>query len=112
MPKEDARGSQKMLAELIKKGGAATAEDVKSAIALPAATDYKLLRWYIRGIPAIYYEVETVFQMQPKQLADAVNRFVATAGIRDINILINGIPIPDIAQINMTLVHGDPKAAQ
>ena len=111
MPNEAARGSQKLLAQLVKKGAAATAEEVKAAVALPAASDYKLLRWLIRGIPAVYLEIETVFQVQPKQLGDAVNHFVATAGIRNINILINGIPIPDIAQINVTLAHGDPKAA-
>ena len=111
MSSEAARGSQKLLAQLVKKGTAATAEEVKAAVALPAASDYKLLRWLIRGIPAVYYEVETVFQLQPKQLGEAVNHFAANTAIRNINILINGIPFPDIAQINVTLAHGDPKAA-
>ena len=100
-----ARGSHKLLAQLAKKGAAATPEDVKAAVALPANSDYKLLRWLIRGIPPIYFEVETTFQVQPKQLGEAVNRFAANAAIRDINILINGIPFPDIAQISAVLAH-------
>jgi hypothetical protein len=96
-----ARGSQKLLAQLAKKGAAATADDVKAAVSVPAAADYKLLRWLIRGIPPVYFELETSFQVKPSQLGDAVNQFAANSAIRNINILINGIPIPDIAQINV-----------
>ena len=110
MPNEAARGSTKLLSELIKKGSAATPEEVKAAVSVAATADYKLLRWFIRGIPAVYYEVQTVFQVQPSQLAEAVKGFTANAGIRDINILINGIPKPDIAQITATIAHGDVKA--
>ena len=100
------RGSHKLLAQLAKKGHTATPEDVKAAIALPVAADYKLLRWLIRGTPA-YFEVETMFQMNPSQLGEAVNHFAENSAVRDINILINGIPKPDIAQINVTLAHGE-----
>jgi hypothetical protein len=98
-----ARGSEKLLANLAKKGAAATVEDVKAAVSLPPAADYKLLRWMIRGIPAYYLELETEFQMKPAQLGDFVNHFAAQAGIRDVNILINGIPRPDIAQVNVVV---------
>src|SRR5262245_30259962 len=101
-----ARGSEKLLAQLARKGTAATPEEVKAAVALPATSDYKLLRWLIRGIPPFYLELETAFQMKPQQLGDAINHFTATAGIRGINILINGIPKPDIAEVNVTLAHG------
>ena len=106
MSKENpARGSQKLLAQLAKKGSAATTAEVKAALALPANSDYKLLRWLIRGIPPVYFEVETTFQIQPKQLGEAVSRFAANGAVRDINILINGIPFPDIAQISAVLSH-------
>jgi hypothetical protein len=101
-----ARGSEKHLARLAKKGAAATLEDVKAAVSLPATSDYKLLRWLIRDIPPVYFEVETAFQVKPQQLAEFVNHFAAQSGIRDLNILINGIPKPDIAQVNVVLAHG------
>ena len=106
MPTENpARGSEKLLAQLAKKGSAATPADVKAALALPSNTDYKLLRWLIRGIPPVYFEVETTFQVQPKQLGEAVGRFTANEAVRDIHILINGIPFPDIAQISAVMSH-------
>jgi len=102
-----ARGSHKLVAQLAKKGAAATHEDVKAAVALPTASDYKVLRWLIRGIPPIYLELETVFSVKPQQLGDLVNHFAANSAIRDINILINGIPFPDIAQVNVVLAGGE-----
>ena len=102
-----ARGSHKLLAQLAKKGASATHEDVKAAVALPAASDYKLLRWLIRGIPPVYFELEAMFSTKPQQLGDLVNHFAASSGIRDINILINGIPKPDIAQVNVVVTGGE-----
>lgn len=99
-----ARGSEKLLlAQLAKKGAAATLEDVKAAVSLPATSDYKLLRWLIRGIPPVYFEVETAFQVKPQQLAEFVNHFATQAGIRDLDVFIYGIPKPDIAQVNVVL---------
>jgi hypothetical protein len=101
------RGSHKLVAQLAKKGAAATHEDVKAAVALPAASDYKLLRWLIRGIPPIYLELETMFSVKPQQLGELVNHFAANSAIRDINILINGIPFPDVAQVNVVVAGGE-----
>ena len=100
-----ARGSHKLLAQLAAKGAAATTEEVKAALSLPANSDYKLLRWLIRGIPPIYFEVETTLQVQPKQLAGLVNHFAESSGIRDINILINGIPFPEIVNVTVLQAH-------
>jgi hypothetical protein len=102
-----ARGSHKLVAQLAKKGAAATHEDVKAAVALAASSEYKLLRWLIRGIPPVYLELETVFEVKPQQLGDLVNHFAANASIRDINILINGIPNPDVAQVNVVVAGGE-----
>jgi hypothetical protein len=101
------RGSQKLVAQLAKKGAAATHEDVKAAVALPAASDYKVLRWLIRGIPPIYFELETMLSVKPQQLGELVNYFAANSAIRDINILINGIPHPDVAQVNVVVAGGE-----
>ena len=46
-----ARGSEKLLAQLAKKGAAATFDEVKAAVSLPATSDYTLLRW-------LYYKAE------------------------------------------------------
>lgn len=101
-----ARGSQKLLAQLAKKGAAASLEEVKAAVSLPATSDYKLLRWLIRGIPPFYFEIETAFQVKPQQLAEFVNHFATLSATRDLNILINGTPQPDIAHVNVVLAHG------
>jgi hypothetical protein len=103
-------GSQKMLTALIQKGSAATVEDVKAAVAVPAAAELKLLTWQIRGIPSIYLELEAVFQTQYTKVADAVNRFTAVDGIKNINVLVRGIPKPDIAEISAVVAHADVKA--
>ena len=100
------RGSEKLLAQLAKKGAAATNDDVKAAVSLPSTSDYRVLRWLIRGVPAYYLELETVFQVKPLQLGELVNHLAAQPGIRDVNILINGIPKPDIAEVNVVLAHG------
>lgn len=105
MANDAARGSQKLLAELIKKGTAATPDEVKAAVAVPSAAELKLLRWLIRGLPPIYYEVETVFETQAKQLSSIVNSLAANAGIRQINILTNGLPAFDTAQITAVVAH-------
>jgi len=107
MASSPARGSHKLLSELIKKGAAATAEEVKAAVSVPAAAELKLLNWLIRGLPPIYYEVETVFQAQPAQVSAAVNGFLSNASIRNVNILINGLPAFDSAVINAVFgIHG------
>jgi hypothetical protein len=98
-----ARGSQKLLAQLVQKRAAATPEEVKAAVSVPANADYKLLRWKVRGIPPFYYELETDFQVAPQKVGELVNHFAANSAIRNINILINGIPIPDIANVNVVL---------
>ncbi|HET9284094.1 MAG TPA: hypothetical protein VFR24_19255 [Candidatus Angelobacter sp.] len=98
-----ARGSQKLLAQLVQKRTAATPEEVKAAVSIPTTADYKLLRWQIRGIPPFYYELETDFQVAPQNVGELVNHFAVNSAIRNINILINGIPKPDIATVNVVV---------
>jgi hypothetical protein len=94
------RGSKKLLEELAKKGAGSSPEEIKAAVAVPANADYKLLDWHMRGIPA-FWELEAVFQVSPPQLGQAVTHFAENAAIRNIDILINGIPKPDIAQVTV-----------
>ena len=102
-PQRHLRGSQKLLEGLSKNQEAPTIEEIKKAIALPAAVDYKVLNWLIRGTPPAYLEWETTLQVSTTNLATVVNHFV---GLNDstigLHILINGIPIPEIANITVT----------
>ncbi len=101
------RGSQKLLEGLAKNQDVPTLDEIKKAVALPASVDYKVLNWLIRGIPPAYLEWETTIQVSTANLATVVNRFLdlndSTIGL---NILINGIPIPDIANVTVTNTAG------
>jgi hypothetical protein len=99
----EVRGSEKLLSDLIRKGSAATPEEVKAAVAIPAGFDYKLLNWHVRGIAPIDYVLETQFQVHPSQVSDLVDRFVANEKIQGINIMIYGTPLPDIAHVSATV---------
>jgi len=100
------RGSEKLLSNLINKGSAATPDEVKAAVAVPVAADYKLLRWLIRGTTPVYYEVETEFQVRPNQVSDLVNSFIGNKSIRDVNISIYCIPNADFAHVSATISQG------
>lgn len=108
MANEAARGSHKLLSELIKKGHTATAEEVKAAVSIPKAANVKLLNWYIRGIPPVYFEVSAVVQAEAAQVSTVLNGLFATAGLKAVNILTNGIPVYDIAEITATFAHTGP----
>jgi hypothetical protein len=101
VPQRQLRGSQKLLEGLAKNQDAPSIEEIRKAIALPV--DYKVLNWLIRGTPPAYLEWETTLQVSTANLATVVNHFVglndSTIGLR---ILINGIPIPEIANVTIT----------
>jgi hypothetical protein len=98
-----ARGSDKLLAGLIKKGRKATAQDVKAALALDTAGEISLLRWNPRGIPPALLEVEATVQTPVANLGNVVNHLAQSGSLRGIHILVNGIPIPDIAVLTATV---------
>jgi hypothetical protein len=88
----------------VNKGLAATPDDVKAALAIPANTNYTLLRWHPRGIPPVYYEVEAAFQVPRAQLATALTAFTALNGLKQVKILTNGIPsVYDAAEIEVVV---------
>jgi hypothetical protein len=97
-----ARGSQKLIAQLVQKR-TATPEEVKAAVSIPTTEDYKLVRWKPRGIPPFFYELELDFQVATKNVGALVNHLAANAAIQNINILINGIPRPEIANVNVVV---------
>jgi hypothetical protein len=108
MATDAARGSQKLLSELIKKGTAATPEEVKAAVAIPAAAEIKLLRWLIRGIPPIYYEVETVVELPVAQAAGLLGALLHNPTLRDVYLNTRGVPVYDRAQVTTVVAHQGP----
>ena|ERR1700728_3846448 len=99
----ETRGSQKLIADLIQKGSAATPEEVKAAFAIPATDEYQLLRYFPRGIPPVYYELEATFQVPQPSLPDAITSLAAHEAISNINVLIRGIP-PVVKTAEITAV--------
>jgi hypothetical protein len=101
----DLRGSQKLLQSLAKNGEVPSLEAIKKALALPANMDLHVPNWLIRGIPPAYLELDATFQVPISALSEVVNRFVqlndSAIGLK---ILINGIPVPDLATIEISNV--------
>jgi hypothetical protein len=101
------RGSQKLLQRLAKNGEAPTLEEIKEALALSDNIDLRVPNWLIRGIPPAYLKLEATLQVPIAGLSEVVNRFVqlndSTIGL---NILINGIPVPDFATIQVSNAPG------
>jgi len=96
------RGSQKMLENLAKNGAVPSLEEIKKALALPASTGVVVLNHLIRGIPPAYLELNATLQVPVKNLSDVVNRFVQlNDSAINMKILINGIPFPDLANIEI-----------
>jgi hypothetical protein len=92
------RGSQKLLEGLAKNGETPSPAEVIKAFNLPASA--KIPNWLIRGIPPVYLELEGTVEVPVAQVASVVERFVAlNDSTINLKIFINGIPIPDLAQI-------------
>jgi hypothetical protein len=102
------RGSQKLLQGLAKNGEEPSLEAIKKALALPGNIDLRVPNWLIRGIPPAYLELDATLQVPITGLSEVVNRFVqlndSTVGLK---ILINGIPVPDLATIQVTNTPGE-----
>jgi len=104
MASVDATGSQKLLSNVLSKGPAATPEEVIAALAIPATADYKLIRWFPRGIPPVYQELEAAFEVPQTKLPELVSQLAAHPGISNLNVLVRGIPpVIKVAEISAVL---------
>lgn len=104
MASVDATGSQKLLSSVLSKGSAATPEEVKAALAIPATVDYKLIRYFPRGIPPVYQELEAAFEVSPAQLPELVSQLAAHPAIGNLNVLVRGIPpVVKVAEVSAVL---------
>ena len=92
------RGSQKLLANLGKHTDVPNVEAIKKALQLPEAA--KIPSWQTKGTPQDFVQLNATIEVPISHLNDVVKSFV---GLNDssinLNILINGIPIPDVAQV-------------
>jgi hypothetical protein len=94
------RGSQKLLERLAKNGETPSPKEIIEAFNFPASA--KIPNWLIRGIPPVYLELEGTVEVPIADLSTLVQRFVAlNDSAINLKILINGIPIPEIAQVTV-----------
>lgn len=94
------RGSQKLLQGLAKNGEIPSIEEIKRALDLPQDGNIGIPNWLIRGIPPVYLELDATITTPVAQVGSIVNKFVAlNDSAIALKILINGIPLPDIATI-------------
>jgi len=106
--KPELRGSQKLLEHLAKNGVVPSLEEIKKALALPASTELRVPNWLIRGIPPAYLELNATLQVPIAHLSDLVNRFVLlNDSAISMRILINGIPFPELANVEIRNTPGE-----
>lgn len=92
------RGSQKLLANLAKNGEMPSVDEITKALNLPA--NAKIPNWQVRGTPVSYLTLEGTVEVPIAHLGTVVDSFVKlNDSAINLKILINGIPIPDIAQV-------------
>ena len=96
------RGSQKLLEGIAKNGETPTLEEIRHALSLPTTVQLHVPNWLTRGTPQAYLELDATLQVPIAHLNEVVDRFVKLNDSSiNMNILINGIPIPEIAQIRV-----------
>ena len=97
------RGSEKLAERLAAKGAAMTAEELKSSIGIP--TDFKLLRWWLKGQPPLPIELVATLEVKQENVGQVVQTIVNHRELaKGIEIFPYRIPKPDIALINFTNV--------
>ena len=96
------RGSQKLLESLSKNGEVPNLEEIKRALALPANLQLEVPNWMVRGVPPAYLQLDATLRVPLSQLSQVIERVVKmNDSTVNMNILINGIPYPEIAQIQI-----------
>lgn len=99
------RGSQKLITQLAQKGESLTVDDVRSALNVSNAVQFKLLRWIIRGIPPAEFELNAALECPQSNLGEIIQKIVDARDLATgIEIFPYGIPNPDIAVVSFTNV--------
>ncbi|MGD0299163.1 MAG: hypothetical protein ABSE86_18820 [Bryobacteraceae bacterium] len=96
------RGSQKLLEGLAKNGEVPSIDQIKKALKIESIESLRVPNWLIRGLPPAYLELEGTLEVPISQLNTLLNSFVQlNDSAINFVILINGIPIPDIATVTV-----------
>ena len=96
------RGSQKLLEGLAKNGEVPSIDQIKKALKIESIEGLRVPNWLIRGQPAAYLELEGTLEVPIAQLNTLLNSFVQlNDSAINFVILINGIPIPEIATVTV-----------
>jgi len=96
------RGSQKLLEGLAKNGEMPTLDEIKRALALQGNVQLQVPSWLIRGTPQAYLQLDATLQVPIGHLNEVIDRLIKLNDSSiNLNILINGIPYPEIAQIRV-----------
>jgi len=94
------RGSQKLLEGLSKNGEVPSIDQIKKALGFDAIAGLQIPDWLTKGTPQSFLELNATIQVPIAQLNQVVNRFVQlNDSAINFKILINGIPVPDIATV-------------
>jgi hypothetical protein len=97
------RGSQKLLAGLAKNGDVPSIDEIKKILNFESIQGLQIPNWLIRGTPPAYLELDATIEVPIAQLNQVVNRFVQlNDSAINFVILINGIPVPDIATVQVS----------
>lgn len=94
------RGSQKLLEGLAKNGEVPSLDQIKKTLGFESIAGLRIPNWLIKGLPPAYLELDAAIEVPIAQLNQVVNRFVQlNDSAINFVILINGIPVPDIATV-------------
>ena len=94
------RGSQKLLEGLAKNGEAPSLEQIKKVLGFDSIAGLRIPNWLTKGTPQSYLEMDATIEVPIAHLNQVVNRFVQlNDSTINFVILINGIPVPDIATV-------------
>jgi hypothetical protein len=98
----ETRGSQKLLEALARNGEVPNLDEIRKALAISNTVQLKVPNWLIRGTPPAYLQLDATLQVPVAQLSEIVDRFVKLNDSSiSMKILINGIPFPELAQIQV-----------
>lgn len=96
------RGSQKLLEGLARNAEIPSIDQIKKALQIESIQGLRVPNWLIKGQPPAYLELEGTFEVPIAHLNALLNSFVQlNDSAINFVILINGIPIPDIATVTV-----------
>jgi hypothetical protein len=92
----------RILTRLAKNGEVPSIDQIKKALGFESIEGLKIPNWLTKGIPPAYLELDATIEVPIAHLNNVVNRFVQlNDSAINFVVLINGIPVPDIATVQV-----------